>query len=400
MTSTVLERETPATLNIPDFDDLDAFDAKEDDLPYVFSPDAIREELAKNMPEEWDDHINLSCVEGTPFDRREQNLSVSTLDIGPNAMPPRSPEETSEYSTADSSNSFEFSHIPLSTSVESNVDSPLDESQRNGISKPHSGIVRQGRPQSLDLKLQPPSLPSARIDSPRQDSSGLPTPSPGSVLLSATSSTPKSSDFTRSPASDLGAGTSTSVPNMLSAAPPVLLTEKPFSHRPHRSAGPSAFEKVRSKTRPTFLPPKPRKEDEKHMFDWQQMMRQSRLVGESGSALILYFFTKSSSISAEKRHKALQDRRLARERAIENTLPIWEREILPNWRIVHKNPDLRRLWWRGIPTKLRASLWEQAVGNSLALSKGNSVYKWYLEAFHSSIWPTLLCRRPLPYMLV
>ena len=43
---------------------------------------------------------------------------------------------------------------------------------------------------------------------------------------------------------------------------------------------------------------------------------------------------------------------------------------MPDWRVVHKNPALRKLWWGGIPTKLRASMWENAVGNALALSKG------------------------------
>lgn len=45
---------------------------------------------------------------------------------------------------------------------------------------------------------------------------------------------------------------------------------------------------------------------------------------------------------------------------------------MPDWRVVYKNPELRKLWWRGIPTKLRATLWEKAAGNPLALSKGTS----------------------------
>lgn len=73
---------------------------------------------------------------------------------------------------------------------------------------------------------------------------------------------------------------------------------------------------------------------------------------------------------AEKRRKALQERRMAREKAVEDTLHLWEKEILPDWRVVHRNAELRKLWWRGIPTKLRAPLWEKAVGNELALSKG------------------------------
>ena len=74
---------------------------------------------------------------------------------------------------------------------------------------------------------------------------------------------------------------------------------------------------------------------------------------------------------AENRRKALQERRLSREKVINDSLHTWEKEILPNWRVVYRNPELRKLWWRGIPTKLRAPLWESVVGNELALSKGS-----------------------------
>ncbi len=78
-------------------------------------------------------------------------------------------------------------------------------------------------------------------------------------------------------------------------------------------------------------------------------------------------------ISAEKRRKEREERRLLREKKIEESLHIWERDILPDWRVVHKNPALRKLWWKGIPAKLRSTMWERAVGNPLALSKG-----WYI----------------------
>lgn len=78
---------------------------------------------------------------------------------------------------------------------------------------------------------------------------------------------------------------------------------------------------------------------------------------------------KRSRAAEEKRRKALQERRLTRELRIEQSLHIWEKEILPDWRIVHRNPAMRKLWWSGIPTKLRATMWERAVGNTLALSK-------------------------------
>jgi hypothetical protein len=40
------------------------------------------------------------------------------------------------------------------------------------------------------------------------------------------------------------------------------------------------LEKVRSKTRPSFLPPKSRQEDNKHLGEWEKMMRLSRASGE------------------------------------------------------------------------------------------------------------------------
>lgn len=63
-----------------------------------------------------------------------------------------------------------------------------------------------------------------------------------------------------------------------------------------------------------------------------------------------------------------------RERKIEESLHIWEKKIVPDWRVVHKNPELRKLWWGGIPGQLRGTMWERAVGNALALSKGKHTF--------------------------
>ncbi|EKM61378.1 uncharacterized protein PHACADRAFT_82585 [Phanerochaete carnosa HHB-10118-sp] len=125
-------------------------------------------------------------------------------------------------------------------------------------------------------------------------------------------------------------------------------------HRASRSVGPSMLDKVVNRTRPTYLPPKPREEDDRHMADWEIMMKRSRAA-------------------EEKRRKALQERRLTRESQIEESLVHWQREILPNWRMVYKKPALRKLWWKGIPSKLRATMWQNAVGNGLAMS--NDAFK-------------------------
>lgn len=76
------------------------------------------------------------------------------------------------------------------------------------------------------------------------------------------------------------------------------------------------------------------------------------------------------SLLEQKRQHALHERRLAREAEIEASSEIWSKQILPNWSLTLQNPTLRKLWWKGIPPKLRGPLWENAIGNALALSKG------------------------------
>ncbi|KAG9019120.1 hypothetical protein FRB90_006188 [Tulasnella sp. 427] len=107
---------------------------------------------------------------------------------------------------------------------------------------------------------------------------------------------------------------------------------------------------VISKTRPSHLPPKSKEEDLKHMKVWEEMMQKSRLADE-------------------QRKAKLRERRLAREQAVENSLHQWEREVLPDIKAAAKDPRLRQLWWKGIPTKIRGRVWYTTLGNPLALSK-------------------------------
>ena len=78
--------------------------------------------------------------------------------------------------------------------------------------------------------------------------------------------------------------------------------------------------------------------------------------------------------SAEKqKRKAAEEQQLAREKRTEEVMHIWEKQVLPDWRVVHKNPGLRKLWWQGVPMSMRGKMWENAVGNPLALSRCNSL---------------------------
>ncbi|KAF8913146.1 rab-GTPase-TBC domain-containing protein [Gymnopilus junonius] len=352
---------TPTPLDLPKFDDDDdAFDTKEiESLPYVFSPDAIREEMAKKMalePESWAEGETSSNVSFA-----DHNASVSTLDIGPRAFHDSGKAQSDFPDSLNSSISLQFTQISLSTPDDEHPPQRIVHTDEILSPNAPSDLSSAGTSKAfLEGNSQASPLPSTHQQhetSPETYTTSLATPKSAPLpdpYRRSDDSLPSPPNSTSGSSSQ--ATTSFELPPMSATtdnapAPSLLLTEKPRTNRPHRSNGPSAFEKVRSKTRPAFLPPKPKQEDEKHMADWQQMMRQSRTL-------------------AEKRRKAFQERRLAREKAIEDSFHIWEKEILPDWRIVHRQPELRKLWWRGIPTKLRSVLWEKAVGNELALSKG------------------------------
>lgn len=72
----------------------------------------------------------------------------------------------------------------------------------------------------------------------------------------------------------------------------------------------------------------------------------------------------------EHKKKVRQERRLARERMVEESMTIWEQQILPDWKSAVRDAKLRKMWWNGVPPKLRGLVWEKTVGNALALGKG------------------------------
>ena len=73
---------------------------------------------------------------------------------------------------------------------------------------------------------------------------------------------------------------STSLPHLNPPSPGSSSPRPPSSgHKSTRSTGPSMLERVISKTRPSHLPPKSRLEDQKHLSDWERMMKQSRAAG-------------------------------------------------------------------------------------------------------------------------
>ncbi|TRM66060.1 rab-GTPase-TBC domain-containing protein [Schizophyllum amplum] len=355
LAATELARDV-AHLNI-DFDIDDAFQDIDDDAS-GFSSDALRRDLDAHRTwiaesartEEGDLEDEGVFTNGAPV---HDDASVSTLELSdtPGSPSPHDSARFSQISLASSKSAAPSEEEGESSPVHEYPNVVIDvpshkvtlSNESNGSASPPDSRSRS--PPTEDAGADLPPLPSMKSNhTPKSSISTSPT----------TPTTPSSTVTAAAAAASAGPSTlphSSSEPTRPAPEPSVPTHNKlqKVGHRPTKSTGPSTFEKVRSRTRPSFLPPKPRQEDDKHLADWQAMMRLSRQA-------------------AEKRRKALQERRNTRERAIEDSLHHWEKDILPDWRVVHRDPALRRMWWKGIPTKLRARMWQNAVGNALALS--------------------------------
>ncbi|KKY14969.1 putative tbc domain [Phaeomoniella chlamydospora] len=109
-------------------------------------------------------------------------------------------------------------------------------------------------------------------------------------------------------------------------------------------------EKVLTRTRPSWLPPKDPKEERRHLKEYQRMM--------------------AASIDAERKRES-KDRtaKLEKEEARSELDKIWETYIYPDWGHVISEHRTRELWWQGISPKMRGLVWGRAVGNELALNE-------------------------------
>ena len=108
-------------------------------------------------------------------------------------------------------------------------------------------------------------------------------------------------------------------------------------------------ERVLSRTRPSWLPPKSKSEEKRHLKEYQRMMELSREA---------------------ERKKAAQsiDSKCAKDDTKSTLSRLWEEHVLPNWDQLIRDPRTRELWWRGVGPKSRAKVWTKAIGNDLALT--------------------------------
>lgn len=111
-------------------------------------------------------------------------------------------------------------------------------------------------------------------------------------------------------------------------------------------------EAVLTRTRPSWLPPKCKKEERRHIKQWEKMMAHSAVAEQR---------------RAVKQLEEIENLRHTRD----SSEKIWEEQVLPNWDQVVKEPRIRELWWRGINSKNRGKVWSKAIGNDLHLSSAS-----------------------------
>ncbi|KAE8152588.1 hypothetical protein BDV25DRAFT_61803 [Aspergillus avenaceus] len=117
-------------------------------------------------------------------------------------------------------------------------------------------------------------------------------------------------------------------------------------------------EKVLTRTRPSWLPPKDQKEEKKHLKEYKKMMAQSREADKRRAA-------KAASAKCEK------------DNTRDTLQRIWDEYVYPNWDHALSETRTRELWWRGVPTRTRGQTWQRAIGNELSLTE--ETYKKALQ---------------------
>ncbi|KAF2112364.1 hypothetical protein BDV96DRAFT_649159 [Lophiotrema nucula] len=113
-------------------------------------------------------------------------------------------------------------------------------------------------------------------------------------------------------------------------------------------------QKYLSRTRPSWLPPKNPKEEKKHLKEYQKMLARIQ---------------EQEKLEAQKQ----EEEKNAREKAERVKAEYWETLLLPNWTREMSTPETkgshRKMWWNGVPPKLRGVVWQQAIGNDLEISE-------------------------------
>ncbi|KAI5296632.1 hypothetical protein KEM52_005214 [Ascosphaera acerosa] len=133
-------------------------------------------------------------------------------------------------------------------------------------------------------------------------------------------------------------------------------------------------EKVLSRTRPSWLPPKDPKEEQRHLREYKRMMLAAREAGKTQHHLVPLSSSgplrvADMSVRTEKRKAAEVASQQCRKDTTRASLQrVWDEHVIPNWDKAVKEPATRDLWWRGVAPRCRGVVWQRAIGNELGLT--------------------------------
>lgn len=228
----------------------DAFsDSGEDDAHLEFTSESIRMERGRaGMVDQMlaDDHDDGSASICESIPPSQSSISTFNLDQEPGSEVDRNAHSPSQYHS-------------------------MEESIHKG-------------PGISSVTIEPdvePTFPSVVIDLSKPPSQQVIIISEANGTTKSTDNRPRSSSSTSMSVSSQTRDVQTEPTSLNLPLPSKLSTTSMPAHvrQPSRTSGPSALEKVISKTRPAYLPPKPKDEDVRHLADWEKMMRQSRAAG-------------------------------------------------------------------------------------------------------------------------
>lgn len=248
-------------------------------------------------------------------------VSLTVLDSSGNIMVVRSPNPLQN----------EFETFPMRRATSDRHASappvPPASQRRASLSAPHSSRDAQ--------VISAPVSPTQRVHH-EHDAAGAPRgTAPATVQEKGTAA----------PATTEGGAAAQGAPVPPAPSPPSAAADVPPPSQPDTTAAPASG----SLTRMQHLPPKPRREEAKHLSDFSAMMRASK--------------------AAEKKRVVSRSTELRqRQEAEDQARAVWNRDIMPCWTRAREDAALRRLWWNGIPQALRPRLWPRACGNQLMLS--------------------------------
>lgn len=292
----------------------DAFSDTDDTADsYEFSAATIRAELEKNlsaghveaeggwsMEHNLDDLMTkIGYVDGSERDSSGLRIDAGyNEELSPPTQQPPSPETIStSYPSEDDVQSFdevnlasEFSSVNLQSPPEPELEEPkfnLREHTPEEHAQDHTVVQIDASQDHPEPNVVHVDSPPPHISSPSHTTVRSMSPSTPPHDEQISSSTPSTSSHPITPrstqsTSSLQMPSSASLPTPTSAASDASTSSAATAkHRVTRSVGPSMLDKVISKTRPTFLPPKSKAEDLKHLADWETMMKKSRIAGKS-----------------------------------------------------------------------------------------------------------------------